>query len=440
MKALKQRQGQQESQEASEDVCEECGCGELEQHSDEVICGECGLVIDEDYIDRGPEWRAFNSKERQEKKRVGSGLTPTMHDRGLSTEIGNIDTSGFSRRKREKIKRLQQWDSRSKNTSKERGLRFSLGEIERLTSKLELPKSVHEVAAVVFRKAHDAGLVKGRSFEGMAAAAVYIASRQRSMARTMDEVAEYARLQVDDEETDATSPRQRVFKSYQKMAANLDIDVGPPDPAEYISRFVTIVREAEKERGNAPDHKTFAEIEKIVHEIVEATKDEGLHSGREPASVMASSIYLAQLKKGVGMTQEEVAEPCGVTQVAIRGLFREQAELMDIDIPKRARKSSELTINNFGEVKDKESKDFAERLFEYFDPDNVEHRATVNGQTVDFLIDNSYVVDITTDEKTAATVYATDYIYVTFEDRDVQADYQLDWEVRQEVARRLSDL
>ncbi|MCQ5363049.1 MAG: transcription initiation factor IIB, partial [Candidatus Methanomethylicia archaeon] len=64
----------------------------------EVTCTNCGLVISEKIIDRGPEWRAFTSEERDKRSRVGSPLSPTVHDRGLSTVIDWRDKDAMGRR------------------------------------------------------------------------------------------------------------------------------------------------------------------------------------------------------------------------------------------------------------------------------------------------------------------------------------------------------
>jgi len=42
------------------------------------------LVIDEQRIDHGPEWRAYDDEECEQ---TGAPLTAARHDRGLSTEI-----------------------------------------------------------------------------------------------------------------------------------------------------------------------------------------------------------------------------------------------------------------------------------------------------------------------------------------------------------------
>jgi len=55
--------------------------------SNEIVCEECGLVIEEQNIDRGPEWQEFNHTKRQNKSRVGAPTTQAMHDKGLTTQI-----------------------------------------------------------------------------------------------------------------------------------------------------------------------------------------------------------------------------------------------------------------------------------------------------------------------------------------------------------------
>lgn len=50
-----------------------------------MLCEDCGHVIDEERIEHGPEWRAYDDEKCE---RTGSPLTVARHDRGLSTETG----------------------------------------------------------------------------------------------------------------------------------------------------------------------------------------------------------------------------------------------------------------------------------------------------------------------------------------------------------------
>lgn len=49
--------------------CPECGFSHLVQDykRGELVCGSCGLVISDEYIDQGPELRAFDSEQRERR-------------------------------------------------------------------------------------------------------------------------------------------------------------------------------------------------------------------------------------------------------------------------------------------------------------------------------------------------------------------------------------
>ncbi len=121
----------------------------------ETVCEDCGLVIDEQRIDHGPEWRAYDD----ECERTGAPLTAARHDRGLSTEIGRgTDAKGnhISGQKRQRLARMRREQSRGRWQSKaERNLAHGLGEVRRLTSALELSDSVRDQACQLFRSAQD---------------------------------------------------------------------------------------------------------------------------------------------------------------------------------------------------------------------------------------------------------------------------------------------
>src|SRR5207244_759169 len=54
----------------------------------EIVCEDCGLVLDDMIIDEGPEWRAFDSEQREGREGGGAPSTIMAHDKGLATSIG----------------------------------------------------------------------------------------------------------------------------------------------------------------------------------------------------------------------------------------------------------------------------------------------------------------------------------------------------------------
>ncbi len=73
----------QTTSDSTETVCPEWG-GSLatDEIHGETVCETCGLVVDEDSIDHGPEWRAFNPQEKDEKSRIGAPTTMLITTRG----------------------------------------------------------------------------------------------------------------------------------------------------------------------------------------------------------------------------------------------------------------------------------------------------------------------------------------------------------------------
>ena len=77
--------------------CPECTSKNLihDYDSGETICGDCGLVLYEQMLDKGPEWRAFTQQEKASRSRVGMPTSYSIHDKGLSTTISQIDRDAF---------------------------------------------------------------------------------------------------------------------------------------------------------------------------------------------------------------------------------------------------------------------------------------------------------------------------------------------------------
>ncbi|MBD3312357.1 transcription initiation factor IIB, partial [archaeon] len=65
-------------------TCPECDSTNvsLNRKTGELTCKNCGLVIEDNQIDFGQEWREFDYSQVKNSRRVGSPLTFTRHDMG----------------------------------------------------------------------------------------------------------------------------------------------------------------------------------------------------------------------------------------------------------------------------------------------------------------------------------------------------------------------
>jgi transcription initiation factor TFIIB len=293
-------------------VCPECGARlEADTERGETVCTECGLVVEEDEIDRGPEWRAFDSAEKDEKSRVGAPTTNMMHDKGLSTNIGWQDKDAYgnslSSRQRQKMQRLRTWNERFRTRdSKERNLKQALGEIDRMASAVGLPESVRETASVIYRRALDEDLLPGRSIEGVATASLYAAARQAGVPRSLDEVERVSRVE-----------KMELTRTYRYVIRELNLEVKPADPESYVPRF-------------ASDLELSDEVERRARELIESARTDGLLSGKSPVGLAAAAVYASALLCNEKVTQSEVSEVADISEVTIRNRYKELLEAGEV--------------------------------------------------------------------------------------------------------------
>ena len=295
--------------------CPECGSPKFVRVYEraELVCAECGFIINDKIMDMGPEWRAFDQEQRERRGRVGAPMTFTIHDKGLSTMIDWRDRDSHGKdltpKRRAQIYRLRKWQRRIRvSDATERNLAFALSEVDRMSSHLGLPRNVREAAAVIYRRAVEERLIRGRSIEGVAAAALYAACRECKVPRTLDEIAEVSRVS-----------KKEIGRSYRFISRELLIHLRPTSPVDYIPRFGS-------ELGLSGEAQS-----KAIELLKEATK-KGLTSGRGPTGVAAAAIYIASVFCGERRTQRDVADVARVTEVTVRNRYKELCEKLGLDV------------------------------------------------------------------------------------------------------------
>ncbi|MFP9193852.1 transcription initiation factor IIB [Natrialbaceae archaeon A-CW1-1] len=308
-----ERTAEEKTEQEGVRTCPECDSTTLARSSDgsEISCEKCGLILEEETIDRGPEWRAFNAAERDNKSRVGAPTTQTMHDKGLTTTIDwkNQDAYGrsLSSEKRSQMNRLRKWQERIRTKDAgERNLQFALSETDRMASALGVPRSVREVASVLYRRALEEDLIRGRSIEGVSTSTLYAACRMEGIPRSLDEVAAVSRVD-----------RMEIGRTYRYISKELGLEMQPVDPKKYVPRFCSELE--------LPD-----EVQSKANEIIDTTTEKGMLSGKSPTGYAAAAIYAAALLCNKKKTQREVANVAQVTEVTIRNRYQEQIAAMGI--------------------------------------------------------------------------------------------------------------
>jgi len=300
-------------------LCPECESKHLTRDYEraEVICEKCGLVVDDGIIDQTPEWNAYSYEEENKMSRTGAPMNYTRHDKGLSTEIGsgNVDFYGkkISYKNRVAIHRMRKWQyrTRTRNTA-ERNMLHAFKKINQMTSRMELPKSVKENAAMIYRKVAERNFTRGRNTEGIIAASIYASCRQCKVPRTLDEISAFTNL-------DSSKARRKVSKSFRFLTRTLNLRIIPPSPEEYMARY-------------GDDLNLDSDVQAQTVELLSLSKQAGFTVGKNPLCMVAAAIYLSSRMCGKRMNQHEIGEVIGITEVSIRNRYKEMVEKLNIKL------------------------------------------------------------------------------------------------------------
>jgi transcription initiation factor TFIIB len=308
---------------SEKETCPACGKKDIVYRRDtgEIICGTSGLVIG-NFTSSGRERHFFTDEESEKRERVGSPLTELIHDKGLSTQISGDNKSllgvKLSSSQKQSAYKLRYWDKVSKvKNSKDRNLSQALGEIKRAggQGKLALPTNVLETASVIYQKALDEKVIRGRSILGMAAAATYAACRQCQTPKDLDDISEAFCISGDPKEN-----RKIVGRCYRDLLKEiLNYQPNPTKSDKYTTKL-------------SEEFGIYGQTERVMYDIMNVAKNLRITDGKGPSSIPAGAAYIASVLTGNVKTQRDIAEKLNITEVTVRNNLKELNKRMDFII------------------------------------------------------------------------------------------------------------
>jgi len=193
--------------------------------------------------------------------------------------------------------------------AKARGLSANaLSEMNRIGSLVNLPGNVLETSSVVYRKAIQSQLIRGRTIQSVVVASIYIACRQCGVVRTLEEVAEAAGM-----------TEKEAARNYRCMLRRLGPMVPQVDPRGIIGRIVNRLA-------------LTGETERLAMVILGLASEMKLSSGRGPSGMAAACLYISTRLTDDRRTQGEVAREAQVTEVTLRNRYKELARCMEFNV------------------------------------------------------------------------------------------------------------
>ena len=289
-------------------VCSICGSNQIitDTESGETICSKCGQVLLDKILETQPEPQNFpESYGSNNRSRTGMSTSLARHDMGLSTIIGRTDRDASGQKidplMRSTMERLKTWDMRTQtHTPTDRNLKQAFFQLGVLKDKLGLSDTVVEKTAYIYRKAQQRMLIRGRTISGILSAAICISCRELGTPRTLKDISVGSNVRL-----------KEVARSYRLLGFELDLKIPIVDPMKCVSRVANKAKLNEKTKRQAAE---------IMNNVIQR---ETLSAGKDPMGLAASVLYLASLNTSENITQANIADAAGVTEVTIRNRVKD---------------------------------------------------------------------------------------------------------------------
>ena len=279
--------------------CPECkGYIIYVEEKGETVCDQCGLIITEKEFDVShPETRAYTRDEKSMRERTGILISPLISDLGLCTIIN--DKNIFNPDLKRAVKRDSYLSWKDKN------LLIASTELKRLSSLLNIPNYVINVALRLYKKAYSDDLLKGRTIKGMAAACLYYACRNEKIPRNYYEIFKESPIS------------QKIINNcYKIICSHFNLKMPSTNPLLFVPKYITLLN-------------LGIEIEKLTVMIIQNYLMKKSNNGKNPKGLIAGAIYLAAKLKNAKITQKDISSIIDITEVTLRSRYKELINQID---------------------------------------------------------------------------------------------------------------
>ena len=318
-------------------ISENVHCGRIitDEYAGEVICDKCGTVLQE------KTWSYMQEPTKNDHYSESSSqiMTANTNYIGSSTTIGNAKSFGIRDHIGKTIPKTMQdslirlYNSGNiQRTSAKRSPSITTGvvKLDGLVHKLHLSENVCRETVALYKRAHAARIVSGRSIIGVVSACLYYSCKKLGIPRSMAEICDAANIK-----------KNVLFSCYRKIVDSMELYCSEKECDE----------DGNSNSGNKRGHHAKDDydydnsiakqrhircIPKIISKLGLSQRisrqaasfillqDDFSLSGRNPNAVAATAIYLAcnNDKKHNGISQREIAEASGITEVSIRNISK----------------------------------------------------------------------------------------------------------------------
>ncbi|MHA1687917.1 MAG: transcription initiation factor IIB [Promethearchaeota archaeon] len=258
----------------------------------ETVCKQCGLVITEREVDiHHSGIRAYTKQDKEKKERNGCPISILMPDIGLSTIIDRTNIKNPDLRRASKWNTHLSWEKRN--------MLIAITELKRIGGNLNFPEHVKKAAVRLYKEVFKRNLLRGRSINGMIAACAYYVCKNERIPITLQEIL-----------NESSINENIVKRCYKILVSELKLKTTHLDPVSLIPRYCA-------------DLKLDIQIEKEAIRILKNFIKRVSISGKDPKGFCAGVIYLVAKLNNKKVSQKDIAQVIGVTEVTLRSRYKD---------------------------------------------------------------------------------------------------------------------
>jgi transcription initiation factor TFIIB len=280
----------------------------------DTVCASCGRVLSQRGIDTRSEWRTFSNDDagNDDPSRIGDAANPMLHGSQLSTEISFGDGG-------QRVRELSRAHNKSNHDKANKSLQAAFSQIATMCDSQNISKPTADAAKLIFRKADDAKIFKGKGQDAVIAGCIFIACRQNNQQRSFKEI--YNMTNVSKKDVGRTF---KVLESFlqreQKETGAKTSGNGALDPATFQAGGTTSAENLMPRACAKLNLEPFVSL--VAEECARVVTEQGVAAGRSPLSIAGACLYLVSHLMGHPRTPKEIGAAVEVSDGTIRTAYK----------------------------------------------------------------------------------------------------------------------
>jgi transcription initiation factor TFIIB len=274
-------------------------------------------VMDRDILDYSPEWRFYNTEDKNanDPTRCGNPINPLLVESSFGCKVLCNTRSSYE------MKKIRKWTEWQSMPHKEKSLYDEFQFITIMAQNAGIPRIFIDDAMTIHKDISEQKMFRGMNRDGIKAASIYISCRLNGCPRTAHEIAEIFKL----DKTSATNGCSMAVN----ILHNIERNVEPSNKADLCVTLPSLFIERYCSRLNFNQELTM--LSKFIANKIEINS---LITDNIPHAIAAGVIYFIAYNCQMNISKQDIKMICGVSEVTINKCFKKLELNKDKFLPK----------------------------------------------------------------------------------------------------------